>query len=188
MQLVADAQKTAERQQGVEDLAGNLVDRQVVDMADPLAGLAMIRSWWCVEASISISSSVADCVGRRRIDLAAGLGAGLAAPGAGQAMGMLVGVTLAFVGAEVAGLDAGGQQVRQRRRSHLGEPRGDAAGGEADVGAVLVEPDAAAQQVDHRLAQAGVGAGRAGLGAIETGLGAAFKQFGAVFGARGVVR
>src|SRR3546814_19692933 len=74
-------------------------------------------------------------------------------------------MAITLVAAGLAGGGAGLQHLPQRRLAGTCLARREAAGGEADIGAIQVEADALPKLVDRPLGAAGVGEGRAGLGA-----------------------
>lgn len=86
------------------------------------------------------------------------------------------GVTLALGGAPRTGFGAQGDQALQDRRVRAGAARAEPSGGQAQVGAIEIQPDTVRQVLDHIFRQAGIGAGDAGLGALETGLDAAYQR------------
>jgi hypothetical protein len=92
------------------------------------------------------------------IAAAAGIGADLAVL-------VMVGVFRAFVATQLAGDDAGADLAQQEIPICFSLAAQDAAGRLADVGAVKIEADAAAQIFYIRLAQTGVGATGTRLGA-----------------------
>ena len=102
--------------------------------------------------------------------LSTGIFTGAAGLGADAAMGMHLGMAAALLRTGRTGARAGFDKPLQ----HLGvAPRAADGGlprGQADIGTILVQPDALAKLIHHGLAQAGIGAGDAGLGAVEAGL------------------
>jgi hypothetical protein len=97
----------------------------------------------------------------------AGLFAAPAGLRADPAVLVLARVTLAFLGAEAAGLLTRAQNALDDRLVGACPPRSDVPGRRTDVGAVQVQTDALGELCDHLLAQAGVGTRGAGLSAVE---------------------
>lgn len=102
--------------------------------------------------------------------LSAGLLAGPAGLGADPAMRMHLAMATAFLGAGRTGTGAGLDDLLQNFGILPGAPDRSPPGGKADIGAVLVQPDALAKLRHHVFGKAGIGTGDAGLGASKARL------------------
>ena len=103
----------------------------------------------------------------QRKNVVASLLAPTASVGADAAMLVVLGVPLAFLGADTAGLRARFDHLAGELRLEGGLPRQDATRRLADIRAVEVEPDTADKLLNGRLTEAGVGATGAGRRAAD---------------------
>jgi hypothetical protein len=88
------------------------------------------------------------------------------------------GVPLALGPTDLTGRHAGLELGPQQAPIRLGLPGDQPAGRITDVGAVQVQPNAANQHLELRLAETGVSAGGAALGTIEASLNALRQRSG----------
>ena len=108
--------------------------------------------------------------------LSAGLLAGATGFRTDPAMGVHLRMASAFLTAGGAGPHAGFNDRLQHLQIPPRAADGGLTGGKADIGAILVQPDALAKLRHHVLGEAGIGAGNAGLCAVEARLDAGDQQ------------